>query len=61
MTQRFSIGQISDMQVPDDWVKVEQDDPGDLSSLILFTPPDDQSVYRRLQPSTLTATRQRFR
>ncbi|MFZ0714242.1 hypothetical protein [Mycobacterium sp.] len=29
------------MQLPDDWVKVEQDDP-DLSSLILFTPPDDQ-------------------
>jgi hypothetical protein len=43
MTQRFSIGQINDMQVPDDWVKVEQDDP-DLSSLILFTPPDDQSA-----------------
>lgn len=44
MTQRFSIGQISDMQVPDDWVKVEQGNPGDLSSLILFTPRDDQSA-----------------
>lgn len=41
MTQRLSIGQISDMQLPDGWVKVEQDD-SDLSSLILFTPPDDQ-------------------